>query len=396
MVCSVLIGLVRAAARTEIAPKIGGGVMKILSRVLVVFFGVAGAEFAVSSGSSQSVPPVENQLLSGAPELAAIVVVGQAGTVLRSTDAGGTWSNQYSGATDDLSAVSFADSRTGIVVGGNCRSVHCSRTIIRTTDGGDTWTVLFSGIVQALRGISLVDANTGVAVGGYCVAPESCSASVLRTTDGGSTWMESSLREDLLSKVFFVDAENGTAVGSRNIYPPVVQFQGTIVRTTDGGATWARPYLEPGPLFSGVTFVTADVGTVVGSDGAILKTTDSGWNWTPQSSGTTVALRGVSFVNTESGIVVGSDGTILRTIDGGESWTRQSSGTTRQLNAAAFIDTDVGFAVGNDGTILRTTDGGETWTTQPSGTTANLKSVAVARPNTGTTHADATLQFEAR
>jgi hypothetical protein len=56
-------------------------------------------------------------------------VVGDFGTILRTTDGGITWSPQVSGTTLDLNSVCFIDSSSGTAVGDG-------GTIIHTTDGG--------------------------------------------------------------------------------------------------------------------------------------------------------------------------------------------------------------------------------------------------------------------
>lgn len=96
--------------------------------------------------------------------------VGDAGTILRTTDGGATWLSQISGTTNQLYGVSFTNANTGTVVGYN-------GTILRTTDGGATWVSQNSGTTNTLVGISFTDANTGTVVGSR--------GTILRTTDGG-------------------------------------------------------------------------------------------------------------------------------------------------------------------------------------------------------------------
>jgi len=69
-----------------------------------------------------------------------------------------------------LNGVSFTDANTGTAVGE-------AGTIVRTTDGGETWVTQDSGTTSALNGVSFTDANTGTAVGQ--------NGTILRTTDGG-------------------------------------------------------------------------------------------------------------------------------------------------------------------------------------------------------------------
>src|SRR5712664_1744934 len=81
---------------------------------------------------------------------------------------------------NNLRGASFVDANTGTVVGEY-------GTIVRTTDGGNSWTIQSSGTVNTLFGVSFIDTNTGAAVGGACgIGGES---TILRTTDGGNTWM---------------------------------------------------------------------------------------------------------------------------------------------------------------------------------------------------------------
>src|SRR5438034_1339933 len=70
--------------------------------------------------------------------------------------------------------VSFVDASTGTVVGEH-------GTIVRTTDGGNSWTIQSSGTTQNLWAVSFVDANNGTAVGE--------SGTIIATTDGGAHWL---------------------------------------------------------------------------------------------------------------------------------------------------------------------------------------------------------------
>src|SRR5438094_9019547 len=99
-------------------------------------------------------------------------VVGEYGTIVRTTDGGNSWTIQFSGTTQNLWAVSFKDSNKGTAVG-------VGGTILGTTDGGASWVPQTSGTTLQLRGVSLSDANTGTAVGE--------GGTILRSTDGGNS-----------------------------------------------------------------------------------------------------------------------------------------------------------------------------------------------------------------
>ena len=109
------------------------------------------------------------------------------------------WVKQESGTTKNLYGVYFTDANTGTVVGD-------SGTILRTTNGGATWTRQQCGTTQALRGVSIADAFNGTVVGD--------SGVILRTSNGGATWMPQASGSSLsLCGVCFTDATNGTVVG---------------------------------------------------------------------------------------------------------------------------------------------------------------------------------------
>lgn len=149
-------------------------------------------------------------------------VVGEYGTIIRTTNGGSSWTGQASGTTQTLWAVSFVDATIGT-------AVDEAGTVVTTTDGGTHWLAQTSGTTVQLRGISLSDANNGTAVGE--------GGTILHTTDGGNTWSpEASGTANTLFGVSFVDETTGTAVGGSC----GIGGESTILRTTDGGTTWMR------------------------------------------------------------------------------------------------------------------------------------------------------------
>ena len=108
------------------------------------------------------------------------------------SQSGWVWQNPLPQG-NHLSSVSFVDANIGTAVGD-------AGTILRTTDGGATWTPQQSNTTSWLFGVSFGDANHGVAVGNF--------STMLRTTDGGFTWIESLSPTNLLA-VCFVDANIG-------------------------------------------------------------------------------------------------------------------------------------------------------------------------------------------
>jgi len=70
----------------------------------------------------------------------------------------GQWFPVSSGTTNNLNGAYLLDSGTGLIVGD-------AGTILKTTDAGATWTPLTSGTTTALHEVYLFDPDQGIAVG---------------------------------------------------------------------------------------------------------------------------------------------------------------------------------------------------------------------------------------
>lgn len=98
-------------------------------------------------------------------------IVGQQGTILRTTDGGITWNSQYSTTLHSLTSVYFSNANNGVAVG-------ASGTVLKTEDSGETWVNQNSGFVfNFITALSFVNSNVGVAVGE--------NGLIIKTTDRG-------------------------------------------------------------------------------------------------------------------------------------------------------------------------------------------------------------------
>lgn len=217
-------------------------------------------------------------------------VVGSGGSIRATSDGGATWIPQISGTGAELSSVDFADATTGWAVGSG-------GTVIHTSNGGASWEAQPSGTTSFLNGVSFVDPLHGwIAAGDF--------GTVLRTTDGGANWQSIATGSTaILLDIDFADTANGWAVG----------IFGEVVTTDDGGSSWvSQPTPHPPDWLYATHFIDAEHGWAVGFDGKVMSTDQGGWNWTAQASGVHVQLEGVHFVDTDLGFAVGTQGTILR------------------------------------------------------------------------------------
>jgi photosystem II stability/assembly factor-like uncharacterized protein len=257
------------------------------------------------------------------------------GTIITTRDGGLTWRSQPAGTAETLRAVDFVDDLHGWAAGTN-------GVIVRTVDGGAHWTRQAVPTSDEFRGISFVDATHGWATGIHATHrdwlgdEDNWAASIWHTVDGGATWAQQSVpgKPDILNRIKFVDAQNGWAVGIRDITMDELDPQQrlAVYHTHDGGATWELQY---GPdleiVLTGVDFVDAQNGWAVGfimntgvDGGTIFHTTDGGVTWqeqTPQDN-----LWDVQFVDPNRGYAVGMGyglawgPPVYRTQNGGATW----------------------------------------------------------------------------
>jgi photosystem II stability/assembly factor-like uncharacterized protein len=289
-------------------------------------------------------------------------VVGDAGTILKTTDVGMTWSPLTSGTTNALYDVYFFDATQGVAVGEQ-------GLILRTTDGGAGWQGVTSGVKDALRSVSFSGVN-GISGGD--------SQDILYSTDAGASWQigQSGFFGGGFQGAQMLSATVGFVAGQNSI------FQSLLGATTDGGATWAfQPFYFDKNEGGGtdVFFFDQNTGVVSGTvfdgRGAFARTTDAGVSWSTLFFDQ--AIQGIDFPQPTSGFAVGAGGRISHNTDAGITWTDQSSGTSANLNGISFAsDALRGFAVGDGGTIVWTTSGGGPASTP----TPTPRPVPTARP----------------
>ena len=198
-------------------------------------------------------------------------------TILKTTNGGGSWSVISDNLNPWLNAVHFGSPTTGYAVGD-------AGSVLKSTDAGNNWNelTLTGGIAsRQYNDVFFFDANVGVAVGGW-LSNDSIST-IIKTTDGGANW--SVIMDNvgsMFNSVHFYNSLEGYAVGN----------DGLIWYSNDAGSTWSNQTA----LISnndtdygnrGVFFKNAYFGLVGGSNGKILVYNDqnsglaTGELWSP-------------------------------------------------------------------------------------------------------------------
>ncbi len=120
------------------------------------------------------------------------------------------------------------------------------------------------------------------------------------------------------------------------------------------GTEWVadQNYNLDGSVVSSIYFVDTNNGWAVGSNGLILHTTD-GKNWAAQNSHFQYQFNDVFFLNSNEGWVVGFLGAVRHTTDGGATWEIVDIGTSNDLGGVFFTSSDNGYIVGVNKTIFK-------------------------------------------
>lgn len=231
--------------------------------------------------------------------------VGDAGTILHSSDGGAGWQRAQSPTGQDLADVDLSAQGWGWAVG-------AGGTILRSTDRGATWTPAKEDPDVDLRAVLGRGDRAAIAVGGdtWGQAP----AVVTSTRDGGATWRTTELDvfgtlEDVAFSTTFVACAVGVDYGLDGDWAT-----GVIVRSTDGGATWQRVYTTAERLFA-IVFADDLHGWAAGAEGRLLATADGGQSWAPVALAATAAVRALGLDAGNGLWVAGGGGAILFTAD---------------------------------------------------------------------------------
>lgn len=190
-----------------------------------------------------------------------VVVVGDAGTILKTTDGGEHWIQKASDDSFSLRKVQFASPNIGYIIGSNLSTGVT--TFLKTIDGGENW-------------ISIPIENT-VIMDLYCVNENiiyitTYEGSLKKSMNGGTSF-ETANSDQFLMTLQFINEMVGFASSGD-----------TLLKTIDGGASWSA-IGDVNFMFSRSVFYFLN--ELVGYKmflSNLYKTTDGGLNYTYLSS----------------------------------------------------------------------------------------------------------------
>ena len=265
---------------------------------------------------------IDGLLLDGAVIGSRIVVVGERGHVLVSTDNGATWTQSRVPTRVLLTAVHMHDERLGWAVGHDA-------VILRTHDGGTNWQLVHHAPQEQrpLLDVWFRNQQVGYAVGAY--------GYFLVTEDGGTSWNQRTISED------DYHLNQLTPMGPHQLL--IAAEAGVAYRSDDDGETW-RELPSPHPVsWFGAHALDASVVLLLGLRGQLFRSTDSGETWTKVATATRAMLTSAVRVQSDLLLITGLEGVLLISRDGGQSV------ALGQLPARQGISTALALA---DGSLL--------------------------------------------
>lgn len=183
---------------------------------------------------------------------------------------------------------------------------------------------------------------------------------ILVSDDQGKQWRQvTSPVSVLLTAVYFIDAQNGWAVG----------HDGIVVHTKDAGETWVKQL--DGHQLNQLQLKTYQALVELGGDSQAqdlemdeleLYLDDAA---VAMEEGPTQPLLDILFINNQQGFLLGSYGLLLKTVDGGNTWSvlshRLPNPDRFHLNALLIDQYQSLIVAGEAGTLFRSDNFGESW-----------------------------------
>lgn len=272
------------------------------------------------------------------------IAAGQNGVIIKTTDAGASWTGKPSNSTMEFIDMAFRDESVGYLLARD-PSQKMNSAVYRTSDGGESWNLVKTVSRVSLNSLTLIGQSTVTAVGG----------GMLRSTDDGTTWQLLICNisyVEMLKTIFFDDTSGFGILG------------GTGVVTTDGGLSWSWRQLSGTSAIGEIVRTGLNSACAYGSDGTIFKTGDRGQTW--QSSGSRYRVGSVAPIDPVNSVAIGYDlvrdvPVLLRCENGLPSGRYESAAPVNDLFSVSFSDQNNGAAAGPNGTLIITTDGGDHW-----------------------------------
>jgi photosystem II stability/assembly factor-like uncharacterized protein len=323
-------------------------------------------------------------------------------TLLRSTDAGLTWTKQAFGAGLTLTSIHCAEVST-------CLLTTSKGELDRTTDGGATATTITASSVP-LAGAAFATPLRAVAVGAAGQTVISDDAGINYVPVGGD-----------IGGQFSLVRRGG---GQFTAYAPGAK--GQLALTIDGGVSWKVANVSTSADLADTSWPDIKTGYALDARGGLFRTQNGGLTWQTLSAGPGAPAHAVIAIPATTTVLLFGDRGVRRSTGGGEfnplrgrvverarltraqlagaaifTWAtggRQvlvSNNQGRSFKAlrlpakktrvsqVAFVSRSAGFLLDTAGRVWRTANGGRSWTQSLATGTASITGITFGSATSG-------------
>ncbi len=289
--------------------------------------------------------------------------------IFRSTNFGSAWTKRPTSL--------FGNARSMFSIPDQYVLLGTSSQIIRSADAGMTWSVVYN-YPQPPEGDWYFSAF-GMTSSGTIIAGHTGSG-IFVSTDRGQSWTHPNAGYD---PVYPISLAGGFADDVFALSP-----NGYVYRSANRGLDWTQQ--NPSRISTQMTFLTISINKslIAGSNGSgVFRSTDAGQSWLPINTGLT-DLRASYVVSDSTGnLWIGTlGGGIFRSTDNGDVWLQSSSGLDDFCVYSLAISSVGRLLCATRSGIFNSLDGGRYWNPSNVGT-ANTYVLSINFDESGNVYA---------
>lgn len=187
------------------------------------------------------------------------------GIIYRTTNGGKTWTCSFIDNTNNIGKIKFTDKETGWCIDGF--EYEGGGELLKSTNSGNYWSTINTDL-QYSSDFYFLNQEKGWLTG----IDWEFQKVIYRTNNGGMNWERSEL-PFLYStaSIYFIDENNGWIVGREEKVNQTGSYTELILNTRDGGKTWRKQSIGIYNPLRKVFFVDKENGWAIGENGMIIK-----------------------------------------------------------------------------------------------------------------------------